>query len=67
MKGISFRETLGGKLIRMITCKILIRKEKPNVFLHSNFNWGMVDLQCCVSFKHTANESVIHVHITILF
>ena len=28
---------------------------------------SMVDLQCCVSFKCAANDSVIHIHISILF
>ena len=32
-----------------------------------NFYWSTVDLWCCVSFKCVASESVIQMHISILF
>ena len=29
-----------------------------------NFYWSTVDLQCCVSFRYTESESIIHIHIS---
>ena len=31
------------------------------------FYWGIVDLQCCVSFNVQQSESVIHIHTSTLF
>ena len=31
------------------------------------FYWSRVGLQCCVSFRCTASDPVIHIHISILF
>ena len=36
-------------------------------FYFLKFNWCIVDLQCCDNFSCTANDSVIHGHISILF
>ena len=36
-------------------------------FLNLVLYWSIVDLQCCVSFRCTADDSVIHVHTPILF
>ena len=35
--------------------------------LFLRFYWLIVDLQCCVSFKCTEGDSVIHTHLFILF
>ena len=47
---------------------ICVALEDPNQEIFKNkFYQSIVDLECCVSFKCTANKSVIHIHISILF
>ena len=42
---------------------------RRDIFFFSflNFYWSIVDLQCCVSFRHTSKVNQLYIHISILF
>ena len=47
--------------LEVLSCAIFV-----TVFLNINFYWSRIDLQC-VSFCCTANSSIIHTYISLLF